>query len=94
MQNCFVPARILLPAGGTPLNPWACIAVDQFTSQPEYWEKAESLAAGKPSTLHLVLPEAYLGTGQEDARLASIRAAMEDYRLHLLTRQVNGYVYL
>lgn len=56
MQNCFVPADILLPGAATPLDPWACIAVDQFTSQPEYWQKAEELAKGKPSTLHIVLP--------------------------------------
>ena len=91
---CFGPARILLPAAGTPLNPWACIAVDQFTSQPDYWQKAEQLAAGKPSTLHIVLPEAYLGQPGEEARLASIRQTMADYRANLLTRQVNGYVYL
>ena len=53
MQNCFVPADILLPGAATPLDPWACIAVDQFTSQPEYWQKAEELAKGKPSKLTL-----------------------------------------
>ncbi len=94
MAECFVPAKILLPAPGTPLDPWATIAVDQFTSQPEYWQKAEQAAEGKPSTLHIVLPEAYLGTPQEEARLAGIRAAMEDYRANLLTRCVNGFVYL
>ena len=91
---CFGPARILLPAEGTPLETWACIAVDQFTSQPEYWRKAEELTAGKPSTLHIVLPEAYLGSPDEDARLASIRAAMAGYRSDLLTRVVNGFVYV
>ncbi len=94
MNRCFLPAEILLPPEGTPLDPWACIAVDQFTSQPEYWQKAEERAAGKPSTLHIVLPEAYLGTLQEEERLRSIRAAMEDYRAHLLTRQVHGFIYL
>ena len=94
MQNCFVPADILLPGAETPLDPWACIAVDQFTSQPEYWQKAEELAKGKPSTLHIVLPEAYLGTPQEESRLAAIRAAMQDYRDNLLTRCVHGYVYV
>ena len=94
MQNCFVPADILLPGAATPLDPWACIAVDQFTSQPEYWQKAEELAKGKPSTLHIVLPEAYLGTPQEEPRLAAIRAAMQDYRDNLLTRCVHGYVYV
>lgn len=91
---CFVAADILLPATGTPLDPWACIAVDQFTSQPEYWQRAEELAQGKPSTLHIVLPEAYLGTPQEDARLESIRHTMEAYRAEVLTRQVHGYVYV
>ena len=94
MQNCFVPADILLPGAATPLDPWACIAVDQFTSQPEYWQKAEELAKGKPSTLHIVLPEAYLGTPHEESRLAAIRAAMQDYRDNLLTRCVHGYVYV
>ena len=68
--------------------------MDQFTSQPEYWQKAEELAKGKPSTLHIVLPEAYLGTPQEESRLAAIRAAMQDYRDNLLTRCVHGYVYV
>ena len=93
-SRCFAPARILLPAPGTPLDPWACIAVDQFTSQPEYWQKAEALAKDKPSTLHIVLPEAYLGTDGEEARLESIRRTMSDYRRSLLTRVVNGFVYL
>lgn len=91
---CFVAADILLPAAGTPLDPWACIAVDQFTSQPEYWQRAEALAKGKPSTLHIVLPEAYLGTPQEADRLESIRHTMENYRAEVLTRQVHGYVYV
>lgn len=92
--SCFVPADILLPAAGTPLNPWACIAVDQFTSQPEYWQRAEALAAGRPSTLHIVLPEAYLGTPQEAQRLQSIRSTMRRYRDEVLTRKVHGYVYV
>lgn len=91
---CFVPADILLPSADTPLDPWACIAVDQFTSQPEYWQRAEELAKGQPSTLHIVLPEAYLGTPQEDQRLHDIRDTMENYRIHVLTRHVRGYVYV
>ena len=80
-EACFTAADILLPAAGVPLDPWACIAVDQFTSQPEYWQRAEHLADGKPSTLHIILPEAYLGTPQETERLESIRRTMEEYRL-------------
>ena len=93
-EACFTAADILLPAAGVPLDPWACIAVDQFTSQPEYWQRAEHLADGKPSTLHIVLPEAYLGTPQEAERLESIRRTMEEYRKTVLTRKVHGYVYV
>ena len=94
MKNCFGPAHILLPAADIPLDPWACIAVDQFTSCPDYWQKAEALAAGRPSTLHIVLPEAYLGTPAEAARLADIRRTMAEYRQSVLTRAVDGYVYV
>lgn len=93
-EACFTAADILLPAAGVPLDPWACIAVDQFTSQPEYWQRAEHLADGKPSTLHIVLPEAYLGTPQEAERLESIRRTMEEYRKSVLTKKVHGYVYV
>ena len=94
MSNCFLPAQILLPDSSVPLDPWACIAVDQFTSQPEYWQRAEARAAGQPSTLHIVLPEAYLGTPEEPRRLEEIRAAMAEYRRSVLTRTVHGYVYV
>ena len=45
MPHCFGPAHILLPGADIPLKTWACIAVDQFTSQPEYWRAAEALTA-------------------------------------------------
>ncbi len=55
---------------------------------------AEQRAENKPSLPCIVLPEAYLGTPQEDARLQSIRRTMEDYRHTVLTRKVHGYVYV
>jgi hypothetical protein len=44
--------QILLPRKGTNLSKWAVIACDQFTSQPEYWQKVETLVGDKPSTLN------------------------------------------
>ena len=32
-EACFTAADILLPAAGIPLDPWACIAVDQFSDR-------------------------------------------------------------
>lgn len=31
--------NILLPKDGVDFEKWAVVACDQFTSQPEYWEK-------------------------------------------------------
>ncbi|MGI6710041.1 MAG: DUF1015 domain-containing protein [Bacilli bacterium] len=51
---------ILMPKKNVNMEKWAIIACDQFTSQPEYWEKLNSLVGDAPSTLRLVFPEVYL----------------------------------
>ncbi len=56
---CFQEAEVLLPELAD-LRPWAVIACDQFTSQPEYWEETERIAGEGPSALRLILPEVYL----------------------------------
>ena len=93
-RSCFLPAHILLPDGATPLEQWGCIACDQFTSDRGYWEKAAQAAAGGPSALHLILPEVYLGDQDLPARVEKIHAAMEDYEQNVLTRAVEGYIYV
>ena len=57
MDNVFAPAHILLPGPAVDLEKWACVACDQFTSQPDYWRQADALVGGAPSTLRLILPE-------------------------------------
>ena len=54
---------ILLPRAED-MGAWSVIACDQFTSEPEYWAAAEARAAEKPSTLSLMLPEAWLHTAR------------------------------
>ena len=71
------PARILLPAPGVKPETWACIACDQYTSEPEYWEKAFSEAGDAPSAIRLILPEVYLKNS--DTMIPRIHGAMEDY---------------
>lgn len=93
-SNCFGPARILLPDKTIPLGQWACIACDQFTSDRAYWMRAETLVGDRPSALRLVLPEAYLGRADVTQRAAGIHAAMREYRRAVLTRAVDGYVYV
>ncbi len=56
-----VPA-IMLPAPGVDLDRWGVVACDQYTAQPEYWMQAYEKVGGEPSTLAMILPEAFLGT--------------------------------
>jgi len=72
-------ADILLPKSGTNLTQWASIACDQFTSQPEYWQKVAETVGDAPSTFKLTLPEVYLGTDEEAARVHSTQQAMKKY---------------
>ena len=60
------------------LNRWPVIACDQFTSQPEYWERVERIVGDAPSAYHIVLPEAQLGN-DEDAHIERIDRTMEEY---------------
>ncbi len=75
-------ADILLPAPGTDMKKWAVIACDQYTSEPEYWEKADSFVGTARSSLRIVLPEVYLGTDTEEqieGRLQDIRKNIDSY---------------
>ena len=83
MSIPFKPATILLPDftkySGTA---WSCVACDQYTSQPAYWESADAYAADSPSTLRLIIPEVYLA--ETDARKPRVLSAMNDYLKHVL----------
>ena len=78
MSIPFKPADILLPDftkyNGTA---WSCVACDQYTSQPAYWESADAYAADSPSTLRLIIPEVYLA--ETESRKPAVLASMEDY---------------
>lgn len=71
--------RILLPAEGIDLKKWAVIACDQYTSQPEYWEKVAGIVGDAPSTLHMIYPEAYLEAADRRQRVDRINGTMGQY---------------
>lgn len=85
--------EILLPPKGTDMYKWAVVACDQFTSQKEYWEEARRIIGDAPSTLDLILPEAWLGAQDEPERIARIKEKMQEY-LHngTLVKQPQGFV--
>lgn len=94
LQKPFVAADILLPSEIVNFTLWPTLACDQFTSQPEYWQKAEALTAGMPSTLHITLPEIYLERPDTNAHIAAIHEIMRVYRDVMFTRAVHGFVYV
>lgn len=55
----FSPADILLPRD-CEYTKWAVVACDQYTSQPEYWDRVERFVGSAPSALRMILPESCL----------------------------------
>ncbi len=86
--------QILLPKPAIDHHKWAVIACDQFTSQPEYWQKVENIVGEAPSTYHIILPEVYLGTAEEEKRLTSTHETMKDYLESGLFRSLNDMIYV
>ncbi|MBQ9419478.1 MAG: DUF1015 family protein, partial [Synergistaceae bacterium] len=76
------------------ISKWAVIACDQFTSQPEYWEKVGKFVGFSPSAYRLILPEAMLNEADRQ-RIAQINSAMNDYlEQNFFTEYKNSYVYV
>ena len=71
------PASILLPREDVHPTTWACVACDQYTSQPECWKDVALQVGDAPSTLQLMLPECYLS--ETEARVPVINQTMVDY---------------
>ncbi len=93
MKRFLNAADILLPdfskVDGTK---WASVACDQFTAEPEYWHRAYEFAKGVPSTLELMLPEAFLDESAE--RIPVVNRKMKDYLSDVLVEHKNSMIYL
>lgn len=72
----FTTADILLPKCEC-MTKWSCVACDQYTSEPEYWETAANIVGNCVSTLNLMLPEVYLENPQ--GREEQIPQTMQSY---------------
>lgn len=85
--------EILLPAEGTDLTKWAVIACDQYTSQPDYWERVRQTVGDDPSTLKLIFPEIYLKDNDSEERIKNINRTMDEYlRRGILEKQSPGFI--
>lgn len=92
-KRIFREGNFLIP-NEKDLNKWPVIAVDQYTSQPEYWEKVKETVGSAPSSLHCVFPEVYL----EEGGLKEIREIQDQMREYLnasLFREYpSSYIYI
>ncbi len=89
MKRIFAGSDFYLPAEGQGMTKWPVIACDQYTSQKEKWEAMARIVGDAPSTLHLILPEAYLAEAEE--RVSAIHAEMKKYLLEgVLVPAVRG----
>lgn len=76
METAFRAADILLPRD-TDMKKWAVVACDQYTGEPQYWQRVEQYVGDAPSTLGLILPEVYLEENDVDARVDAIHGNMK-----------------
>lgn len=94
MDRIFRPADVLLPAD-CDMTKWSVVACDQFTSEPEYWDRLDRFAGGAPSTLRLMLPEAYLETKDQFVEAEKINEYMRRYLDGGIFRELpQSYVYV
>ncbi len=93
-MNIFGKADILLPTNAD-MHQWAVIACDQFTSDASYWNRVRACAGENPSTIHMILPEADLGSVDEGNAIAKINDTMEQYLCqNVFTVYPGSYIYV
>ena len=93
-MSVFKSTDILIP-NNVEMEKWSVIACDQFTSDPAYWQRVRQAAGQGPSTIHLILPEAELGSEHEAQTVRNINAAMERYLAeNVFGVYPNSYVYV
>ena len=74
----FQSANILLPQN-CDLSLWSVVACDQYTSQPEYWQRVEERVGRAPSALRLILPESCLEGPNVETDIMEINTTMTRY---------------
>ena len=74
----FQPADILLPRD-CDMSLWSVVACDQYTSQPEYWQRVEERVGRAPSALRLILPESCLEGPNVETDIMEINNTMSRY---------------
>ena len=94
MKNIFSAADILLPDfinESSKAGKWGVVACDQYTSEPEYWDKVYGFVGDAPSALHMILPEVFLAEDCSN-RLKNISEHMREYQTSILKNYPNSLI--
>lgn len=78
-KRIVVAPHILLPRKGIDMSAYAVIACDQFTSQVEYWNDLKDMIGDKLSTFHMIYPEAYLESTDQNEYIQKINQNIDSY---------------
>ena len=96
MKTIFSPANILVPKfsrNSKLMEKWSIIACDQFTSEPDYWDRCRNLIGNADTTYNYIMPEAYLGTDNEKLHSAVISSSMKSFDEKKMSC-IDGFIYV
>ena len=74
----FRPTDILLPRD-CEYRKWSVVACDQYTSQPDYWQRVDNEVGAAPSALRLILPESCLDGPNVETDIMDVNNTMTRY---------------
>ena len=93
MDRIFQEGNFLIPKKEY-LSVWPVIAVDQYTSQPDYWKNIKEIVGNSPSSLNCVLPEVYLNEG-DTSQIERIQKTMREYLdSDIFEEYPSSYIYI
>ena len=95
MNKVLNTVDILLPTENISHELWSVIACDQFSSQQSYWDGVMRMVGDNPSTLNMIIPEAYLDNIDEDSAITKIADVMERYISMGIFREIkDSFIYV
>lgn len=74
----FKKAEILIPKDAD-MTKWGTVACDQYTSEPQYWDRVSDFTCDSVSAYKLILPEVYLENDDVDEKIKEINQNMKKY---------------
>ncbi|MBQ9940044.1 MAG: DUF1015 domain-containing protein [Clostridia bacterium] len=77
------------------MKKWSVVACDQYTSEPEYWNKLQNYVMDSESTLNLIIPEIYLNSPDIDTRTKKANSYMTKYvETGVFKEYKNSYIFV